>query len=82
MAKYIYRELETREGERTYQHKGVEVLEDDTNVEEYLNDMVLNFWGEGDIIDDEVWFFGEIIVSLNDWQEISKEEYDILNKYI
>jgi hypothetical protein len=79
---YIYRELETRDGEREYEHKGVHELPNGTDVAEFLDDYCKDFWGEGKVIDGDYWFFGEIITKVYRYESISKAEYDVLKNYI
>lgn len=84
MSQYIYRILETIEidGERTYVHIAVHKLDDDVNPEEFLQDLVEEFWGESETIDGDVWFFGEIITRVYSWSFITKKEFNVLNKFI
>ena len=81
---YIYRELKTREGEREYYHKGVHELPEGTDPNEFVEEYLKNFWGlEGEEEDGGYYFFGgEIHTSVYNVTVISKEEYDVLNKFI
>lgn len=85
--KYIYRELHTRDGEREYYHKGLEVFPEEKTVEEvekYLDEFCSEFWGEtdGEERSGEYWFFGEIITRVNGWEFITEEEYNVLKKFM
>ena len=85
--KYIYRELHTRDGEREYEHKGLEVFQEEKTAEEvekYLDDYCSDFWGEntGEERTGQYWFFGEIITRVNGWEFITEEEYNILRKFM
>jgi hypothetical protein len=83
MSKYIYREFNTRDGEREYTHNAVHRLDDDDDVNEFLENLVVDFWGKGE--KDEQgnnWFWGEIITNIGKWDYITKKEYKTLNKFI
>ena len=85
--KYIYRTLETRDGEREYTHKSVHQFSNPVTheeVNEFLEELVQTFWGEnsGKESDGAYWFFGEIITSIGDWEFITEEEFNILKRFI
>ena len=84
MAKFIYREFKTRDGEREYYHKAVHPLDNDDNPEDFLNELIANFWGHEATVDDmgNLWFFGEIITSVYNWYYIDEDDYDVLKKFL
>lgn len=82
--KFIFRTLETRDGEREYQHKSVHRLEDDVDPDEFLAEYLRDFWGDNAVVDDmgNHWFFGEIITKIYDWKYINEETYNVLKNYV
>jgi len=87
MAKYIYSELKTRDGERVYEHKSLHTFDNDNitheEVDEFLDDYVSEFWGESDGKEDYYyWFFGEIVSWVYNWNFISEKEYKVLKKFL
>lgn len=81
---YVFLKLETRDGEREYNHLSVHELPKGTDITAWANDYLKDFWGEGErLADDEYEFHGgEIITSVYSVQEITKSEYTTLNKYL
>ena len=84
MKKYIYRAFHTRDGEREYYHKGVHVIDQDQDTKEFVYELCMNFWSDRGDEEKECswWFMGEIITSVYDYKEITKEEYNILNRFL
>lgn len=84
MKKYILRVLVTTDGERTYYHKGVHVLDAEQDEKEFVEDYAKEFWGDNCNTDEngDNWFFGEIITNVYEVTVITKEEYDVLNKFL
>lgn len=86
--KYIYRTLETRDGEREYTHKSIHQFDEplsENEVNEFLEDLVQTFWGEnntGKESEGAYWFFGEIITSIGVWEFITEEEFNVLKRFI
>ena len=78
--------IEENNGEYEYTHKGVAELDDKDDPLEWLEDYTSEFYGGGDGEKDEdtggYWFNGEILCFVGGMQEISKDEYDIVKKYI
>lgn len=82
--KYLYLELESRNGEYEYHHKSVHQLPVKTNEDEFGEDYARDFYGGGSDEQDGGFYFngGEIHVSVNKVQLITKEQYDVLTKFI
>lgn len=83
---YTY-SIDERNGEYEYTHKGVVALDDGTSPDEWLEDYTSDFYGGEDNKPDEdhkggYWFNGEILCWAGGTQEISKDEFDVVNKYI
>ena len=83
---YTY-SIDERNGEYEYTHKGVVALDDGTSPDEWLEDYTKDFYGGGEGEPDEsqdggYWFNGEILCWAGGTQEISKDEFDVVKKYI
>jgi hypothetical protein len=83
---YVYH-IEERNGEYEYDHKGVVQLGADDSPEEWLEDYTSDFYGGGDGTPDEnhdggYWFNGEILCWAGGITEISKDEFDVVSRYI
>lgn len=88
MKKYFVYKVFERNGEYEYTHKGLansDEFEDNQTPDEWLEETTKNFYSEGekwDEEDDYYWHFGELITKPYSIVEVTKEEYDILQKYI
>ena len=90
--KYFFLHLQTRDGEREYDHKSVHTTEhmgvppdlsDDDALNKWANEYCADFWGESDDNDEYgYWFFGEIITSMQSVRFITKKEYDVLREFL
>jgi len=79
---YTY-SIDERNGEYEYTHKGVVALDDGTNADEWLEEYTSDFYGGGgDEEDGGYWFNGEIMCFAGGTQEISKDVFDVVKKYI
>ena len=84
MKYYVYKVFE-RNGNYEYTHKGTcnsSEFEDNQTPEEWLEETAKNFYSEGDPEEDWYWHFGELITQAYGIEEVTKKEYEILNKYI
>jgi len=84
MKHFIYKIFE-RNGEYEYTHKGLtsfDPKETGYTPDEWLEETARTFYTEGEKEDDYYWHFGELITRPYSITEVSKEEYDILQKYI
>jgi len=87
MKYFIYKVFE-RNGEFEYTHKGLTSFDPEEtgySPEEWLEDTAKNFYSEGEKYspdDDYYWHFGMLITQAHSITEVTKEEYDILRKYI
>jgi hypothetical protein len=86
MAKFIFRNLETTDGERTYNHYGIHAFGDSTTheeIEEFMEELLATFWGDSGRKEDEYyWFFGEIMTKIFNWYYIDEDDYNVLAKFI
>lgn len=83
--KYFYIEIEERNGEYEYRHKVVRSCPLNVNPDKFFDDNLAGSWygGEVDKEDDGYYYNGgEVFVELTRVEEITKEEFDILNKYL
>jgi hypothetical protein len=83
---YVY-SIDERNGEYEYTHKHVVQLGEDDNPDEWLEDYTSDFYGGGDgekdeDCDDGYWFNGEILCWAGGMTEISKDEFDVVKRYI
>ena len=80
---YVYNIHETN-GEREYTHTGVVSLNDGIDPDKWQEDYIKDFYPNfSERIDDGFWFDGgEVICELGEMKEVSKDEYDVLVKYI
>lgn len=74
--------IEERNGEYEYTHKGVVVLDENQDPNDWLEDYTSTFYGEGEKKDDYYWFNGEIICENGGTTEISKDEFEVVKRYI
>lgn len=85
-SKYIFLHLQTREGEREYDHKSVHILPYNINEEEWSDDYCRTFWmgAPGEMNDDGYYEFdnGCIWTQIVEWRKISKSHYNILKNYL
>lgn len=83
-SKYVFLHLETRDGEREYDHKGVHKLPKDTSIIAWADDYCSDFWMGGSEKDGDGYYFhgGEIFTQVQSVQEIPKKHYDILKQYL
>ena len=83
--KYFYFQLKEINGEYQYRHKLITELPDDVDPTKALNEAYAGSWyGNNSEAEGNGFYYngGEVYVELTFIQEITKEEYDILNKYI
>lgn len=81
--KYVFLELESRNGEYEYTHPSVHTLKNSIDLDEWSDEYCRMFWGEGEAEDGGYYFHGGCIwVGVSRVKEISKKEYDILCKYV
>jgi hypothetical protein len=82
--KYFYRELKSRNGEYEYSHKAVFPAEDKETAEGMVRETARTFWSDTSTEDDGTFYHngGEVCIEAQTITEISKEEYDVLNKFL
>jgi hypothetical protein len=78
---YIY-DIHERNGEYEYNHKHPVQLDADQNPDEWLEEYTSEFYGEGDKEDDYYWFNGELICTPYGMTEISKDEFNVVKRYM
>lgn len=85
MAKHIFIELNERNGEQEYRQHSLVVANDD-EIPENVAEQEAKYWYDATTAEeDETGFFhlgGTVHVSVKRVEVISKEVYDVLNKYI
>lgn len=86
MSKYIFLQLELRDGDREHLSETVLEVPDDKTIEEVSNTYLKEFWGdsydEENESDDSVEYSNGVVGKIERCYEISKEHYDILKQYI
>jgi len=84
--KYYFRVIGVRTGEYEFELKRVEALPNSTNPQEHFTNIAKTFYDNGEQLfenKEEFYFFGgEICAWLDSFEEITKEEYEVLNKYL
>ena len=78
---YLWR-IEERNGEYEYTHKGVVEIDADQDPDEWLEKYTSEFYADGEKEDDYYWFNGEIICENGGTTEISKDEFNVVARYI
>lgn len=85
-SKYILVVLRERNGEYEYTHRSVHELSDSkaTTAKRFVREYLKTFYGgKAEKYDDGYLFHGgEVYVRESTWNFISKEHYDILNRYL
>ena len=84
MKYYIYKIFE-RNGNYEYTHKCLTAMPDDAEQtpEEFLEETARTFYSDSEDKEDNYWWhFGELVTRGDEITEVTKEEYDILQKYI
>jgi hypothetical protein len=81
--KYFFRQFKIRDGEREYYSKSTFFCKSKEEAQEIAQNALLNFYGEEGTEEDGGVYHcgGEVYVRLDTLEEVSKLEYDILNKY-
>jgi hypothetical protein len=84
--KYIFLNLEERNGEYEYMHRSIHELSDSKTViaKRFVKDYLKGFYGGKSEAEDEGYYFfgGEIFVKIYSWCFISKEVFSILRPYL
>lgn len=80
--RYWYLNIEIRNGEYEHNSKSVHMTKGKSEFD--TDDYLKNFYGDDGDKDGDCYYFngGEIACSISDFQEITKEEYDVLRKFI
>jgi len=79
--RYLYVETETQDSERRYIQKTVHVVHPDSDLEKFA----IQTFTSDEMEADNEWFwdsFGETATRLHTYNEITLDEYNVLNKYI
>ncbi|MEI6487728.1 MAG: hypothetical protein WCP52_02130 [Bacteroidota bacterium] len=84
--KYIFISLKIRNGEYEYTSISVNQISSRKSTEKFGRDYAMNFYGEKpfQFTPGEQWYYfhgGSVAVKLTTVEEISKEEYDVLDKF-
>jgi hypothetical protein len=84
--KYYFRVIGVRTGEYEFELKRVEALPSNVDPKQHFTNIAKNFYDGGEQWfenKEEFYFFGgEICAWVEDYKEISKEEFEVLNKYL
>ena len=79
--KYLYIEIEVREGEYEHNHRVLHTT-NCKSLEFAVEWYTAHFWGYGsrDFDDDWWWWNGEHCGRTYKWKELTKEEYEFMNR--
>ena len=84
--KYYFKEIGVRTGEYEFELKSTHTCDEDQDINNILDEYIQDFYGGEceDMFDNEEYYFfgGEVAVCLNRVTEVTKEEYEVLKKYI
>jgi hypothetical protein len=82
--KYVFIALDIQNGEYQYRSRMVHIIPKELNVDDFGDDCAKEFYGNFSHSDGFVHYFngGEVAVENGVAQEITKEEYDVLNKFL
>ena len=81
---YLFLRLDVFQGDREHQHK-VLIETKATNIKFAIMRYLSTYWGEGEYNrDSHKWSYdyGEIMLELIRYEEVTKEEYDYLTKFL
>lgn len=83
--KYVFIDLEVRNGEYEYNCKSVHITEC-TSIEFFAQRYASTFYGcpDGRTFGGDTWYFngGEVSATVDELEEIPEETYNILKKYL
>ena len=82
--KFILIEMKVQNGEYEYRLKSVHEISARKNVDKFANDYAKTFYGNLSYSDGDTHYFngGEVAVRAGATNILTKEQYDILNRYI
>lgn len=82
--KYVFLMLKIINGEYEYESVGVHGIHKDINIEEWAEDYASDFYASKGDVDGDTYFFngGVVAVRVRSIENITKEEYDVLSKFI
>jgi hypothetical protein len=84
--KYIFSKFKILNGGFEYSELSIHAIPKISSTEKFVRDYASNFYDDGEMYDgnrDKYEFNGgEVIVEVKDFKEISKEDYDVLVKYL
>jgi hypothetical protein len=84
--RYFFKEIKVRTGEYEFEQRSTHTCEDNEDIDKILDDYIQDYYSNEceDMFDNEEYYFfgGEVAVSLNNVTEITKEEYEVLRKFI
>jgi len=83
--KYIFFSLEIINGEYNYFDNQIACININEDTNEFVNNFALNYYPDNNVRQDEDMFYfynDTITVYINDYKEISEEDYNVLSKYI
>ena len=79
--KYLVIQLEERNGEREYQHRCLHSTKCDS-IDFAAEWYCAHFWGENSYREDEWWWFYDVMVKVHSVKEVTKRQYNLLNRLI
>jgi len=84
--KYFILRLQIRDGEREYYSRSTLTAESFEDADNQADERAKTFWGDGFKEDEKdrgyYQLFGETYVEVDGLDEVSKEDFDVLKKYI
>lgn len=85
-SKFLLLCLEERNGEREYLHRSIHVLPNSlrATAARIAKNYAKEFYGSKPELDDGGYYFnnGEVFISVESWQFISKKDFNTLKKYL
>lgn len=79
--KYLYIELEERNGEREYTHRCLHVTKCE-NIDFAAELYCAHFWGTASRREDNWWWFYDFAVRVSSVRILTKRQYTMLNKFM
>ena len=79
--KYLVIQLEERNGEREYTHRCLHTTKCDS-IDFAAEWYCAHFWGESTGLEDEWWWFHDVMVRVYSVKEVSKKQFNLLNRLI
>jgi hypothetical protein len=83
--KYLFVSLHIQNGEYEHYSNSVHVVDETTDSEKFAEDHAgINFYGSENYKEDNAYYYfgGSIAVSVNDFREISEEDFNVLSRFL